>query len=217
MQTTIIKVIEKLKKNPHYIKAAIIGIIIIVAFLFTLGADKEDDGISIESQGSAAEIFEKMEESETQVKTTIVVDVGGAVNNPGVIELPEGSRVYQAIEKAGGVTKDGDLKQINQAILLNDCDKLYVPSFQDSEMQATPSNNGGLGLVSNSSSGTGKININTASNEELESLNGIGPVTANKIIDYRTINGRFDAIENIMEVPGIGEKTFAGLKDSICI
>lgn len=110
------------------------------------------------------------------------------------------------------------LKQINQAVLLNDCDKLYVPSFQDTEQQVIASINVGGGVVvSNASSGNGKININTASKEELESLNGVGPVTANKIIDYRTTNGRFDAIENIMEVPGIGEKTFAGLKDSLCI
>lgn len=108
MEATINKVIEKLKKNPQYIKVAIIAIIIIVAFLFTLGANKEEDGISIESQGSAADIFENMEDLDAQEKATIVVDVGGAVNKPGVIELTEGSRVYQAIEKAGGVTKDGD-------------------------------------------------------------------------------------------------------------
>ena len=212
---------EKLVKNPDLIKVTIIVLIIIVAFLVTMCGGKEESGISIETQDPKQESFEDQGILEAEQGGTIIVDVGGAVNNPGVIELPEGSRIYQAIEKAGGVTRDGDLDQINQAILLNDCDKLYIPTFQDGEKQTTSSNkHQGVGLISASaanSNSDGRVNINTASQEELETLNGVGPVTANKIIDYRTANGRFDAIENIMEVPGIGEKTFASLKDRLCI
>ena len=212
---------EKLVKNPDLIKVTIIVLIIIVAFLVTMCGGKEENGISIETQDSKQESFEDQGILEAEQGGTIIVDVGGAVNSPGVIELPEGSRIYQAIEKAGGVTRDGDLDQINQAILLNDCDKLYIPTFQDGEKQTTSSNNHqGVGLISASSANSnsdGRVNINTASQEELETLNGVGPVTANKIIDYRTANGRFDAIENIMEVPGIGEKTFASLKERLCI
>ncbi|MDX9887647.1 MAG: helix-hairpin-helix domain-containing protein [Anaerovoracaceae bacterium] len=220
MEANIARILEILKKNPQWIKAAVIALVIIVAFLFTLSGGDDEDGISIETHGSKGDISQSMEDLErvAQEKHTIIVDVGGAVNKPGVVELPEGSRVYQAIEKAGGVSRDGDLAQVNQAIILNDCDKLYIPTFQEMD-QATISSNkpSGLGLVSSESTSNGKININTASKEELETLNGIGPVTANKIIDYRTSNGPFHAIENIMEVPGIGEKTFAGMKDCLCI
>lgn len=221
MRIGIGEIKEKLVKNPDLIKVTIIVLIIIVAFLVTMCGGKEENGISIETQDSKQESFEDQGILEAEQGGTIIVDVGGAVNSPGVIELPEGSRIYQAIEKAGGVTRDGDLDQINQAILLNDCDKLYIPTFQDGEKQTTSSNNHqGVGLISASSANSnsdGRVNINTASQEELETLNGVGPVTANKIIDYRTANGRFDAIENIMEVPGIGEKTFAGMKDRLCI
>ena len=221
MRIGIGEIKEKLVKNPDLIKVTIIVLIIIVAFLVTMCGGKEENGISIETQDSKQESFEDQGILEAEQGGTIIVDVGGAVNSPGVIELPEGSRIYQAIEKAGGVTRDGDLDQINQAILLNDCDKLYIPTFQDGEKQTTSSNNHqGVGLISASSANSnsdGRVNINTASQEELETLNGVGPVTANKIIDYRTANGRFDAIENIMEVPGIGEKTFASLKDRLCI
>jgi competence protein ComEA len=220
MEATIRKVIEILKKNPQWIKVAVIASVIIVAFLFTLAGGEDEGGISIDTHGSTKDIPQNMEEveEEPQEKLVIIVDVGGAVNKPGVVELPQGSRVYQAIEKAGGVTKDGDLAQVNQAVILNDCDKLYIPTFQELDQTTISSNkSSGLGLVTPNSNSDGKVNINTASQEELETLNGIGPVTANKIIAYRTTNGRFDAIENIMEVPGIGEKTFAGMKDRLCI
>ena len=218
MNIDIRRIIEKLLKNPNLIKVTVIALVIIVAFLVTMCSDKEAGGISIETGDSKDETLEVIE---NEPSGTIIIDVGGAVNSPGVVELPEGSRVYQAIEKAGGVTRDGDLGQINQAILLNDCDKLYIPTFQEAEDGTIASkNSSNVGLVSSnqsSSNNDGKVNINTASQQELETLNGIGPVTANKIIDYRQVNGRFDAIENIMEVPGIGEKTFAAFKERICI
>lgn len=210
---------EKFRKNPHLIKVTVITIVIIVAFFVTICGDDETGNISIEARDNVIENAEITEEVEEKI--TIIVDVGGAVNKPGIIELPEGARVYQAIEKAGGLSQNGDLNQINQAMLLNDQDKLYIPTIEESEEELAASNNsfsdayisGGHSSFSND----GKVNINTASQEELESLSGIGPVTANKIIDYRQLNGKFDTIENLMEVSGIGEKTFAALKDKICI
>lgn len=219
MKINIKWITDNFFKYSHAIKVTIIALVILVAFLFTMCGNKDQGGIAIETQGPGQEGEEFFE---IEHSGTIIVDVGGAVNNPGIVELPEGSRVYQAIEKAGGVTRDGDLDQINQAILLNDCDKLYIPTKEEGNDQILASNNPpqGVGLVSRNASSQnqeGKVNINTASQQELETLNGIGPVTANKIIDYRASNGRFDTIENIMEVPGIGEKTYAGFKDKICI
>lgn len=205
---------EILIKKPYLIKVTIIALVIIVAFFVTMCGDEEGNGIIIESNDS----LEKTEEIAKEILEVIVVDVGGAVNMPGVIELPQGSRVYEAIEKAGGITKEGDLSQINQAILLNDGDKLYVPNFQELKEKAPSSyNSSNVGIVSNESKANGKININTASQEQLETISGVGPVTAGKIIEYRRVNGDFHAIENIIEVPGIGEKTFETLKNSICI
>lgn len=222
MEAIIRRILDIIKKNPQLIKVAVIASVIIVAFLFTLGGHHDKGGVYIETHGSNLDnpetTLEVEKEAQTQQKLTIIVDVGGAVNMPGVIELDEGARVYQAIEKAGGVTRDGDLKQVNQAVILNDCDKLYIPTFQEAQDETVfSSKSSGVGLVTPKANNDGKININTASKEELETLNGIGPVTANKIIDYRTTNGPFHAIENIMEVPGIGEKTFAGMKDRLCI
>lgn len=201
-------------KKPYLIKVTIIALVIIVAFFVTMCGDEEMDGIVIESNDS----LERTEEIDKEILEVIVVDVGGSVSKPGVIELPQGSRVYEAIEKAGGITEEGDLSQINQAILLNDGDKLYVPNFQELKEKAPSSyNSSNVGIVSNESKVKGKVNINTASQEQLETISGVGPVTAGKIIEYRMVNGDFHAIENIIEVPGIGEKTFETLKNSICI
>jgi competence protein ComEA len=226
---------EKRKEYPHLLKVTIIASVIIVAFFVTITGGKDQGAISIETRDdntksvATTEQSEKAnsEESEARQKKTMIIDVGGAVNSPGVIELPVGSRVYQAIEKAGGTTREADLNQINQAIILNDSDKLYIPTLQETQENiSSPKSSSSVGYISQNpvspnasgnNNGNGKVNLNTATQGELETLSGVGPVTASKIIDYREINGKFDQIENIMEVPGIGEKTFESLKAFICI
>ena len=139
----------------------------------------------------------------------IFVDVIGCVVNPGVYQLEEGSRVFQALELAGGLTEEAEVKSINRAAVLSDEQVITVLSVEEyEEMQK---NNGGLGFVD------GKVELNSADAKALESLSGIGPSMAKKILQYRQEHGRFHKIEDLMKVPGIGEKTFQQIKDKICV
>ena len=145
---------------------------------------------------------------------TVVVDVGGAVIEPGVVELDAGSRVADAIEAAGGLAIDADCTTLNQAQLLQDGQKVYVP--KEGEIDASGA------LVDSSTQEVGQaattfVNINTATLEELDALPGVGPATAQAIIDDREANGPFASEEDIMRVSGIGEKKYEKLKGSICI
>lgn len=145
---------------------------------------------------------------------TVVVDVGGAVIEPGVVELDAGSRVADAIEAAGGLAIDADCTTLNQAQLLQDGQKVYVP--KEGEIDASGA------LVDSSTQEAGQVattlvNINTATLEELDALPGVGPATAQAIIDDREANGPFASEEDIMRVSGIGEKKYEKLKGSICI
>ncbi len=154
-------------------------------------------------------------------EATIMVDVAGAVVNPSVVELPEGSRVFEAIEKAGGLAKDADTGLINRAETLFDGEKIYIPTKQevkDNLNGRPPATVQYTTGVSNTGSSQSKlININTADSETLQQLTGVGPVTAGKIIDYRNSNGKFESVEDIKNVSGIGEKTFEKFKDQITI
>ena len=139
---------------------------------------------------------------------SVVVDVSGAVMDPTVVTLPEGSRVYEAIEAAGGLADDADLSALNRASVLEDGEKVYVPTVsQDS--------GGGSGETSSSQEST-LVNINIADVDELDTLPGIGPATAQAIVDERTANGRFASTEDLMRVSGIGEKKFEKLAPLIC-
>ncbi len=139
------------------------------------------------------------------------VHVSGAVNQPAVYHLPQGSIVQDAVNAAGGPKSDADMSRINLAVELRDQQQVYVPL--QGETSAPPVVSGG---EAEGATG-GVININTATTTELETLPRIGPATAQKVIDYREANGPFGAIEEIQNVPGIGPATFEGLKDSITV
>ncbi len=148
----------------------------------------------------------------------VTVDVGGAVLQPGVYALPQGSRVQDAIQAAGGLAPDADTSGLNLAAFLEDGQRAFIPLRAvptvtllagDVEGAAQPAVRGGeLQLL---------ININTATQAELESLPEIGPVTAQAIITYRTEQGPFPTIESIDAVPGIGPATFDAIKDLITV
>ncbi|MGB9553591.1 MAG: helix-hairpin-helix domain-containing protein, partial [bacterium] len=139
---------------------------------------------------------------------------------------PQGARVADAIKLAGGATSEADLDALNLAMILKDGDKVVVPqkasrnSFTEEETTEFPLTNPVNQPQMNISSQpgqAGKININTASASELESLPGIGPVLAQRIVDYRTQKGGFKSIEEIKEVSGIGDKKFEAIKDLITV
>jgi competence protein ComEA len=145
----------------------------------------------------------------------IVVDVAGAVRSPGVYTLPAGSRVIDALRVAGGAAPGADLASINLARPLADGERVYIPKRGEAP---PPDASGGGGSGGGSSgSGGGKVNINSASESELESLPGIGPTLAQRIVDYRTQHGPFHDVKDLLKVEGIGEKKFASLKDYVTV
>lgn len=139
----------------------------------------------------------------------IRVYVSGAVHQPDVYELPAGCIVKDAVEAAGGPTDSADLDGVNLAVELRDQQQVYVPRRGET-VPMLPSS-AGVGAVS------GPVNINIAIAAELETLPGIGPKTADAIVEYREANGPFQTIEDIMDVPGIGEGTFEKIKDGITV
>ena len=145
----------------------------------------------------------------------IIVHVTGAVINPGVYSLPSGSRVKDAIEKSGGLLSDADTTLINLAMLIEDGEQVWVPYQLDDVMDFDKP--AVLGGEPTQGQQTRKININTASQIELESLSGIGPVIAKAVIQYRLENGPFKDIEEIQEVSGIGPVTFEKIKPIISV
>ena len=161
-----------------------------------------------------------LSESEETVseESVIYVSVSGHVLNPGVYILPEGSRVYEAINAAGGVTDDGTLDGINTAVLLEDEAYILIPGISDSDETNTSEGMVAVGELTASESGeTGKININTADLSSLMTLSGIGKAKAEAIISYRETNGNFEAIEDIKNVSGIKDGVFESIKDEITV
>ena len=146
----------------------------------------------------------------------LMVDISGAVNDPGVYELSLDSRVQDAIKIAGGLLPDANSSAVNMAARVMDGQKIIIP-LEGEEIPVTKSSPvdelTGQSLITD----TQPININTATQEELETLPGIGPSKAAAIIEYRSTNGAFTTFEDILEVTGIGEKTLEGFKDLIFI
>ena len=200
---------------------------------------QNDDGSSAESRKKQAESDGSDAGNGTEINSTgetqpemIYVDVCGAVANPGVFQLAAGSRVFQAIEAAGGYLPEAVQNCVNRAGVLTDGQQLYILTQEEMERQGLdPAEMAGAsdGQM-NGSAGTGqntgiaaqaqqdnRININTADETQLTTLTGIGATRAQAIIAYRQENGPFAAIEEIMNVQGIKEGTFAKIKDEIVV
>lgn len=157
----------------------------------------------------------------------IQVHVAGSVTHPGVYSLPRASRVQEAIQAAGGLLPEADQSALNLAAQVKDGDRLEVPALPPTPETITiiPGETRYSGIPSSASPSSfatqpaqgGKVNINTANLDELDTLPGIGPVTAQKIIDYRQTYGPFQTVESIVDVSGIGPATFERLKDLITV
>lgn len=241
---------EKLKGNiaftwkydkQFFVKAALLASVFAVVFIMFL-ADRfgGDNGVMISheplhgavSAGEGASLGTSEKSGPSPADAPVIyVDVSGAVLNPGVYELAEDSRVFEAAEKAGGLAENADTSSVNLAAKLTDGDKLYIPI--KSEIKAGKTDAGIItGIIAEnqnkekvSAAGTAKqndtgsviININTADAAKLTEISGIGPSTAQKIIDYRTQHGSFKSVTELLNVSGIGEKTLAKIKDKLCV
>ena len=168
-------------------------------------------------------ILENTEENdnnkkESESKQKIIVYITGEINNPGIYEIEENSRIADCIEKAGGTKQNADITDINLAEVLEDGEKIHIEEINintqtnNTEKKNTESSSK---TTTESKQKNVKININTAIQTELETLPGIGPSTATKIIEYRKEKGKFKNIEEIKNVNGIGESKYQKIKELI--
>lgn len=141
-----------------------------------------------------------------KIEDNIVIDISGEIKNPGIYKMKGRVRLYEIIDKAGGLKEEANINSINQARYVKDGEKIIIPSSRSSQSMDK-------GSISNENN---LVNINTASKEELLKLPGIGEVTAEKIINYRD-NNNFTKIEDLKNINGIGMATYNKLKDLICV
>ncbi|GLB46991.1 competence protein [Philodulcilactobacillus myokoensis] len=161
--------------------------------------------------------------SQTSHNNLVVVDVKGAVKQPGVYRLPSSLRIDDAVEAAGGLTKSADGNHVNLAQKLNDQQVIYVPFRGEikgkivTNVNNTSSSQTSDISGSSSDSTSNKINLNTADENELQKINGVGEKKAQKILDYRKEHGDFNKIEDIKNIPGFGDRSFDNIKNFICV
>ncbi len=205
---------EKFKKIR---KALITALVVLVSgVLFCCGRDRETASVEIVEEerqelSTTKSTGTEGEEVAEPVKT-LCVYVCGAVANPGVYELLDGSRIYEAVELAGGMTKEAEGSALNLAQPLSDGEKIQIPTITEVENGSYPSEDSSF-----SQNEPGKVNINLAGREELMTLPGIGEGKADSILKYRQEQGMFSNIEELMQVEGIKQGVYDKLKDKICI
>lgn len=176
----------------------------------------ENNSMELNQEENIKSVDQGESSVDKQPPKEIMVHIVGQVNNPGVVEVQEGTRLIEAIEQLGGTTQEADLDAVNLAKKLADEEKIYIPKkgeIPQEDIISQSNTNSSMAQEENSD----KININTASQEELKTLSGIGDSISKNIIEYREANGGFKSIEEIKEVNRIGDKIFNDIKDKITI
>lgn len=205
-----------LNKKQKIIIIAIATLMLLFIGFYIINKANNSEYIELETEMNEA-IENTISNEEIIEEQEIVIHITGAVKNKGIVKVEEGARISDVIKAAGGTSNEADLSKINLAYIVEDGQKIYVPSINDEINVESVTQEAGENVLENSNSKTSKVNINTASQTELETLSGVGPSTALKIINYREENGDFKKIEDIKNVPGIGDAKFESLKDSICV
>lgn len=213
---------ENLKKNKFIYICICIGIVILclIGLFFIDRKDAKEESYNylvLETQNTSEN---NSVNSESEEESSIIyVHIAGEVANPGVVIAKEGDRIQDIIEKAGGVTELANLNKVNLAYKVEDGQKINIPNINDKDEEEYVSDNSGENVLEGetTSGKNGKVNINTATQTELETLSGIGPSTASKIIKYREENGKFKTIEDIKNVSGIGDAKYKNIEDSITV
>ncbi len=196
----------------------IVGIIIIIGILYFIynGIDKKSTDQIDNNMLSIENNTKENEES----KELVIVHITGAVKTPGIVKLPEGARIEDAIDKAGGLTEDADISDINLAYVLEDGIKIKIPTISEEKNEEIIINSSGEGIVEKEISNNSEnkiININKANETDLQTLPGIGASLAGRIVEYRNSNGKFNEIEDIKNVSGIGDSKYENIKNLICV
>ena len=211
-------IIEKIKEYKIIVICTGLGLLVGGFFLLKPAPEtpvKETNlqaEVAAVSKDSSTEKDVKKEEKEEPVEQDLItVDVKGAVKSPGIYDLPVGSRVNDAVQKAGGLTEQADSKSLNLAQKVSDEALVYVPTKGEEASQQS-----GSGATS-STSKEKKVNLNKASLEELKQVKGLGGKRAQDIIDHRETNGKFKSVDELKKVSGIGAKTIEKLKDYVTV
>ncbi|WP_144558750.1 helix-hairpin-helix domain-containing protein [Shouchella miscanthi] len=206
-----------MKRLLHYVKhhylvvALMMGMAIIFIFLLLnrgVTNNNEEDPFA---KTPSFLTMEQEEDSTDDVPLTLMIDVKGAVRQPGIYTYTEGDRIDDAIKRAGGFTEDAEDMHVNLALKLVDEQVIYVPKIGETPVEMEQFwREAGEGE-------SGKINLNTATIEELQTLTGIGPAKAATIVQHREEQGPYQTIDDLKNVSGIGEKSFDSLKDFITV
>lgn len=224
-------------------KIVVIAILVIIAgaiLYYVYGKDETSYQTEIlpyeenvlEETAGVGELALKSDTSEEELEEEeeIIIYITGEVNKEGVYALPEGARIADAIEQAEGLTENAYTEDLNLAYVLEDGMKIKIPNREEVQDQRDSQKviensdyitiDSGISIEETQAVQTKigqKVNINTASEQELETLTGIGPSLAGKIIQYRKENGNFKSVDDIKNVSGIGESKFENIKDKICV
>ena len=208
-------IIEKIKEYKIIVICTCLGLLVGGFFLLKPAPQTPVKETNLQAEVAAVSkdsSTEKEEKEEPVEQDLITVDVKGAVKSPGIYDLPVGSRVNDAVQKAGGLTEQADSKSLNLAQKVNDEALVYVPT----KGEEAASQQAGSGAAS-STSKEKKVNINKASLEELKQVKGLGGKRAQDIIDHRESNGKFKSVDELKKVSGIGAKTIEKLKDYVTV
>ena len=212
-------IIEKIKEYKIIVICAGLGLVLGGFFLLKPSTQKsvtetnlQAEVAAVSKDSSSEKEMKKEEKEESPGQDLITVDVKGAVKSPGIYDLPVGSRVNDAVQKAGGLTEEADSKSLNLAQKISDEALVYVPTKGEeaASQQATSG-------TTPSSSKEKKVNLNKASLEELKQVKGLGGKRAQDIIDHREANGKFKSVDELKKVSGIGAKTIEKLKDYVTV
>ena len=212
-------IIEKIKEYKIIVICAGLGLVLGGFFLLkptsqtsVKETNLQAEVAAVSKETSTEKEVKKEEKEESPEQDLITVDVKGAVKSPGIYDLPVGSRVHDAVQKAGGLTEEADSKSLNLAQKVSDEALVYVPTKGEEAVSQQAASG-----TTPSTSKEKKVNLNKASLEELKQVKGLGGKRAQDIIDHRESNGKFKSVDELKKVSGIGAKTIEKLKDYVTV
>lgn len=209
-------IIEKIKEYKIIVICTGLGLLVGGFFLLKPAPQTPVKETNLQAEVAAvskdSSTEKEVNKEEPLEQDLITVDVKGAVKSPGIYDLPVGSRVNDAVQKAGGLTEQADSKSLNLAQKVSDEALVYVPT----KGEESASQQAGSGAPSSTSKDK-KVNLNKASLEELKQVKGLGGKRAQDIIDHRETNGKFKSVDELNKVSGIGAKTIEKLKDYVTV